>query len=74
MEFKPGDYVVITKNCDLRGEIGKIGGNYVRVSSRRIFRILMNNCRQYNFDDSEFRLATPQETAHYFAEEICNGS
>jgi hypothetical protein len=74
MEFKEGDYVVITEYCKFLGDIGCI--KYVFIGSRlgrkNGYGIEIDG-KKYSFTDGEFRHATRQEAAHAIAEEICNG-
>lgn len=73
MEFKVGDWVVnILKGSQFFGCIGQ-----VRYPSKKCYFYVSYEpgeyAEHYIYRDNELRHATPQEVAHFFAEEICNG-
>lgn len=73
MEFEVGDWVVnLIKGSKFFGRIGQVRdintAGYIYASYEP-----GKYSEQYIYYDYELRHATPQEVAHFFAEEICNG-
>lgn len=76
MEFKVGDYVVITqKEHKLTGMIGRIKRVFFleKLGGESSYGVEIIKGKMNGFFDSDFRHATRQEAAHAIAEEICDG-
>jgi hypothetical protein len=67
-DFKIGDWVCVTNGVDA-GKIGQVTGNFALGDCRVDFGGKLGYVLRRHL-----RHLTPQEIAHIYAEEICNGS